>query len=689
MKIKLVQIFLWLIIQASLFAQPQKQIDSLETLLVSAKGAERSLILSRLSALYQRTSLDKSIALDNENLELQFRLNIRRDASSTLNNLGVNYYMKGNYPLALNYFEQSLALREEFNDTANIVKTLNNLGVLSQVVGNYEKALAFFQKSLLFKMSLSDTLSIAKTLSNIGVIYLDLHKYEDAGKFMHQALSYYYSLNDSSGIAVSYNNLGQLFDAVSKPDSALIYYSRSLEIKRKIGDERGIGNTLNNMGMIYADKKLTNQAVVLFEEALLIRKKLGDNFGLSSTYNNMANTYLAEKKFAKALEKYNQSTAIAMQGNLKGMLERNYAGLARLYDQTGKTNEALKFYKLLDAIKDSIFKEDLNKQLSDLNLKYETEKAKKENEILTQKNQIQELQLKVSDERQIKLYAVILLLFAGSIVVVLVMRNRNNKKLNDQLQLSNQQLEIRIKQRTKEIEEANKTKDQFFSIIAHDLKSPFNALLGLSVMLDDNYETLTDPERKEFIHYLREAVDTLYQLLENLLNWSVSQRGVLQLFPSKLQINNVIEDVLLLFSQQAQIKNISLRFENKTPEPAYADAETVKTILRNLISNAIKFSPLGGNVIIKTALHENPDGSPMYEVHISDGGVGIPPEKQEIIFENPMEVKTKGTSNEKGTGLGLLICKDFVNKNNGQISLKSEPGKGSTFIFTLPLFKNQ
>jgi signal transduction histidine kinase len=378
-----------------------------------------------------------------------------------------------------------------------------------------------------------------------------------------------------------------------------------------------------------------------------------------------------------------------MQGNLKGMLKRNYAGLAQLYDMTGKTNEALKFYKLLDAIKDSIFKEDLNKQLADFNLKYETEKAKRENEILTKENEIQELQLKVSNERQIKLYAVILLLFAGSILVVLVMRNRNNKKLNDQLQLSNQQLEVRIKQRTKEIEEANKTKDQFFSIIAHDLKSPFNALLGLSVMLDDNYETLTDPERKEFIHYLREAVDTLYQLLENLLNWSVSQRGILQLFPSKLQINNIIEDTLLLFSQQAQMKNITFSFENKTHEQAYADADTVKTILRNLISNAIKFSPLGGKVIIKTALSEISDGAPLYEVQISDSGVGIPQDKQEIIFENPMEVKTKGTSNEKGTGLGLLICKDFVQKNNGQISLISEPGKGSTFIFTLPLFKNQ
>ena len=689
MKKTFLLIITWFLFQVPLLADQQSETDSLKKELQTAVDSRRSQILSRLSEILQKTDLQQSIVFDLENLTIQNRLKNRRDASTTLNNLGVSYYMMGNYQQSLGYFEQSLALREEFNDTLNIVKTLNNLGVISQIVGDYEKAVAFLQKSLLFKIALADTLSIAKTLNNIGVVYMDLGKYSDAGKFMKQALDYYQLKKDSSGIAASYNNLGQLFSENKMADSALAFYALSLEIKRKIGDRRGIGNTLNNMGMIYFEKKQNDKAVNLFEEAREIRTQLGDNFGLSSTLNNLANLYFTEKTYPKAIEFFRKSLEIAEAENLKGILQRNYAGLAQLFDETGRTADALKYYKLLNSIKDSLYKEDINKQLADLNLKYQTEKSKKENELLKRENQIQELKLNVSEERQKQLYFVILLLIAIGVAAFMIMQNRNNRRMNDQLHRLNQELEVKVALRTAELAESNNTKDQLFSIIAHDLKSPFNSLLGLTELLSESFDTLTEEEKKEFIKYTKESVENLYRLLENLLNWSLTQTGKLQLNPEPLKMDILINDTLNLFYQQSQKKSLLMSVELETTEMAFADEETIKTVLRNLVSNAIKFTPIGGKVTVNLSMINNPETGKMLQTTVNDTGVGIPPEKQQILFESPRQVKSLGTSYEKGTGLGLLLCKEFVEKNHGRISIFSEPDNGSSFAFTLPVYKNQ
>lgn len=689
MKKIIVHLLGWCILIMPIYAGQQSEADSLKKELLTAVDQQRSLILGRLSELCQKSDLKQSIAYDLENLEIQLRLNNRRDASSTLNNLGVGYYMQGDYQEALRYFEQSLNLREEFNDTINIVKTLNNLGVISQIAADYEKAIAYHKKSLLFKIALGDTLSIAKTMNNIGVVYMDLGKFEDARQFMQQALGYYLMKKDSSGIAASYNNLGQLFGDDKKQDSALNYYALSLEIKRKIHDQRGIGNTLNNMGMIYFEKNQKQKAIELFEEAMKIRTNLGDKFGLSSTLNNLANLYYSEKNYSEATRFFKESLKIAEQEQLKGVLQRNYSGLANLYNETGNKDEALKYYKLLNAIKDSIYKEDLNKQLGDLNLKYQHEKSKKENEILKKENQIQELQLKVASIKQWVLLTVLLLMLAGGFATFLVMKNKHHKRLTDELQRHNQELEDKVARRTSELENSNKSKDQLFSIIAHDLRSPFNSLLGLTELLSDSFDSLTNDEKKEFIKYTKESVETLYRLLENLLSWAMAQTGKLLLQPEPLEMEALIKDTLHIFHQQMLKKQIKPKIELETDEYAFADRETVKTILRNLISNAVKFTNEGGDVTVKCRLLSNLQHDKMIEITVTDNGVGISEEKLKILFDSPHKVKSPGTSFEKGTGLGLMLCKDFVEKNHGNLTVISETGKGSSFIFTLPVASQQ
>lgn len=673
------------LVYASGFSMQQTAIDSLENTLANAKGLERSKILMELSAKYQSISLQKSLDYDLENAKLQEELGSIKNLSGTLNNIGVSYYMLGDYGKSLDYFDQSLALREKLNDTVNIVKTLNNLGVISQISGDFNKALEYLERSLIFKLDLNDTLSTAKTLNNIGVIYKDVGNFADAQKFLMHALDFYLAVDNQSGIAASYNNLGQIFEARKNPDSALIYYQKSLSIKRIIDDQKGIGNTLNNLGLIYLAKDDLQQAEHYYREAIEIRKKIDDKYGLASSLNNMGNLYLREKKYTLAEEKFRESKTIAENENLMGIMQRNYASLSLLYEETGNIKKALDYHRRYAAARDSIFNQDLNKQIADLKIKYESEKSKRELEILRKENQIQELKISNSQKERVQLIAIILTLFFAFILIVLYMQYRSNKKLNEQLQQSNRELETKVKERTRELEEANASKDRFFSIIAHDLKSPFNGLLGFTEILTDDFDELSEHQKKEYAGYIKDSGTTIYKLLENLLEWSASQTGRLAIDKAPLELKALVEDVIAANSSTLRKKRIDTQVHLHTNSLAFADENMLRTVLRNLLSNAIKFTPSGGNIDVYMENFSQDQDPPMIITRIKDSGVGIRKEDLDKLFDLYHNFRTQGTDKEPGTGLGLILCRDFIEKNNGNLMVESKPGQGSTFSFTLPL----
>lgn len=664
-------------------AQPISGADSLEALLPGAGYDKQTEILYRLSGLYQPVDIGKSIDYDLRNLELQREAGDIGEQSNVLNNLGISHYMIGDYGAALDYFEQSLKLRQQFHDTANIVKTLNNLGVISQIAGDFDQALAYLRRSLIFKMQLNDTLSTAKTLNNIGVIYKDVGKLTDAQRFLTQALQRYRWVNDSSGIAAALNNLGQVAEGMDKIDSALIYFENSLEIKRQIGDRRGLANTLNNIGLIYGNQGKTDEALKHFTEAMVIRRQLNDNFGLASVMNNMANLYLTMGENRKALELFRNSLMISRSENLLGVTLRNYAGISGYFEKTGRSDSALFYHKLYASLKDTIFNQDLKQEIVDLKNRYETEKGKKEIEILRQKNEIQQLQIENDRKQKIQYVTVIFLLFFGSVTMVLYMQYRNNRNLNKQLRSMNAELEARVKIRTAELEEANATRDRFFSIIAHDLKNPFNSLLGFTEILDNDYTELGDYKRREISRYLRESAESVYRLLENLLEWSSAQTGRLQINAQRIDLEKLAVESMEQIRLTAARKGVSLKLETTGTVLAVADEDMLRTVFRNLLSNAVKFTSRSGNVAISAA-YRTDKKKKWAVVSIADTGTGIRPEEIKRIFHLTENKPTKGTDNEPGTGLGLPLSYEFIRLNGGSLHVESTWGKGSRFYFMLP-----
>ena len=266
---------------------------------------------------------------------------------------------------------------------------------------------------------------------------------------------------------------------------------------------------------------------------------------------------------------------------------------------------------------------------------------------------------------------------------------RFNELLKEQVEnktreIVNQNHEIEVQKEHVEmineaLEHSNATKDKFFGIIAHDLKAPFNSILGLTSILHEEYDNFSDDERREFIADIMNASGSAFKLLENLLEWARFQSGKIEYQPEIIDLYNISQDTLELFYPSASAKKIKLKSELQSGTIIYADKNMVKTIVRNIVSNAIKFTYAEGTIVLSVI-----EMAKEIELSVSDSGLGMTPQIIGKLFDIDSPHIIKGTNNETGTGLGLILCKDFIEKNKGTLKVESAPGKGSIFRITFP-----
>jgi len=267
--------------------------------------------------------------------------------------------------------------------------------------------------------------------------------------------------------------------------------------------------------------------------------------------------------------------------------------------------------------------------------------------------------------------------------------NKTNSLLEERQEQIEEQSEELLAQKeslvtmNKELNDLNATKDKFFSIIAHDIKNPFNAVLGFTELLMENFNEWDNERKLETIDLVHTSSKNLNQLLDNLLQWSRSQSGALKFKPHKIELKEIFNDSILLFRETAEAKNIQLDISTIEENLAvYADRNMLDTILRNLISNALKFTRPGGKVHLISERN-----SEFAIIKVTDNGVGISAKVRERLFRIDKHNSTYGTQNETGTGLGLILVKEFVTKHGGEIGVESIESKGSTFYFTIPILK--
>lgn len=263
------------------------------------------------------------------------------------------------------------------------------------------------------------------------------------------------------------------------------------------------------------------------------------------------------------------------------------------------------------------------------------------------------------------------------------------RKLQKGLQEKNEQLLEEIAERTRteealkaseqQLRKSNASKDKFISIIVHDLRGPLSSLNDLTRFTSENIETYTLQQLKEIIHLQCDTTENLSKLLENLLAWSRLQRNMFELLPQEMDLKQLLNRSLALLKTQAEQKRIAVKSSVQDLVMIYADFNMIDTVIRNLISNALKFTHPGGNIEITVRQDQQ-----YVEVSVTDSGIGIESQHLPKLFDLEAKYKRLGTAHEKGTGLGLILCKEFVERNGGQIWVQSEPDKGSTFTFTIP-----
>jgi signal transduction histidine kinase len=242
-------------------------------------------------------------------------------------------------------------------------------------------------------------------------------------------------------------------------------------------------------------------------------------------------------------------------------------------------------------------------------------------------------------------------------------------------------LEKRVEERTRELAKLNATKDKLFSNISHDLRSPFNVILGYTDVLKEQYKSFDEETMDNVLSDLKESGENAFNLLENLLNWSSAQRGTIDFTPTKTTVAEITDNILPEVKSVAKKKNVEIiNYVSGKNIPLMVDKNMLSLVFRNLLTNAIKFSHHGRRIWIDAKLKNTNE----VVFSVKDEGIGIDPEKIETLFDLEKNTTQNGTTGEKGTGLGLILSKEFVEIHNGKIWVKSEPGKGSTFYFSVP-----
>lgn len=579
-------------------------------------------------------------------LEMRIKINDDKGIANAYNSLGSICERRSEYDKALVYFNKALEINLKLNRNREIVLTYSNIGLIYWKYSDYKTALEYFLKAYSFYDSEHpDKALFSNVVLNIGNVYHSLQYYDKALEYFNETVELSKDLPNKRFLSRAYNNIGALYSNQKINEKALTYFEKSLAIKEKLNDIHGIAYTLTNIGIIYADYKDEKKAVDALSRALEIREQTGDKRGVAFTCQSFANLYISLKNYDKAEEYLKRVLEILPEIKSKRLQSDIYKTFSELYFEQKKFEEAYKHHKRYNELKDELYNEELTDKIADMQTKYETVKKEKEAEIYRLKN------------------------------VELVEANELLKVKNEKISAQKKELE----KLNKELYETNATKDKFFSIIAHDLRSPINSILSFINMINMLSDKLSKNRILELTKELNSVTKNASVLLENLLFWSRSQTNTLKYNPEVFQLKSLTDNIGLLLDKQAESKGVSLISLIEPNIKVYADPNMMSAVIRNLAGNSIKFTPRGGKVILSA---EKTNG--YTEISISDTGVGIPEDVKNRLFKIGEKITSPGTNNEKGFGLGLILCKEFVEKMQGEIEVESEVGKGTVFRFSVP-----
>ncbi|MDP3312423.1 tetratricopeptide repeat-containing sensor histidine kinase [Lutibacter sp.] len=630
---------------------------------------------------YIKNKNDSSFYYYSNAHKLALKLNSKSHLAETYLRLGDYYEAHNKYPKAIENYIASSLLFDNNSNKKRYAQVNYHLGINYLRMYAENKAIEHFLIALTGYKEINDLRGIAIINTNIGHTLYGQENYVTSEKYYLESLSIYKRLNDSLGISNTYTNLGNTYSEEGNLEKGLQYYNLSLAIQKKLKDEIGVAINYNNIGDSYGILKDYKKANSYFSQSLKEAEKLNEKDLIAVVLLNYSDIYFNQKNYNEAIKYAHQSYKISKIIGEYEYQVLNLELLGKSYDKLGDISNALIYTKKYIKLKDSLYSSDKSKKNQLINTLIELEKINYTVNSLEKEQDATQLKL---DSRKKYMYFLIgaIILFAFLLILLL---NQQTKKVNAYNLLTYQNHKINkmngeIEAQKEKLTQLNATKDKFFSIIAHDLKNPFNSIKGFTELLIDNSHEYDDEKRLKFLNIIKASTIKSTNLLNNLLVWAHSQSGEIAFVPTKLNLFNQVADVISLLEIQAATKEIKIINKINYPTEVKADENMLDTILRNLISNALKFTEAKGEIKIYNEIIKD-----FVSITIEDNGIGISKIDVENIFNLEVKNSRLGTDNESGSGLGLILCKDFVQKHGGEITVSSQPSIGSKFTFTIPM----
>ncbi len=690
------------------YAQQQK-IDSIRQKIAIAKEDTTKLTLqNKVSSLESEINPKEALGMAEKNLELAQKTKWPKGIAESYAMLGTIYYRLGQPKNVISVLQKALDINESIHNGAGKYKCLTTLGLAYTDQAEYSKALEIENEALLLSRQAGDKLSESKNLTNIGLVYERLSNYPVSLKYYDQALKINREIKNSKGEALNLTNIGNLYTRFANYKEAAKYFEQALTISQKIGFKYNVAQNLNNLGWMYSyskdpsdilksleyykdalkqnrvmgskqnevinlvnigdfynNNKIFDSALVYYKQAYNLSLETGDRQQAALSLESIGRSYMYSKKYKMAIPFLKQSLSVSVP--IKDYREARGACecLSTCYESMHQFEPALAAFKHEVIYSDSMMdvakqKEFTRKEMQfDFDIKDQQTKAEQAKKDLLNADELK----RKNFERNIVIIAFILIAIVALFMLFIIRRtNRLNRRLADEKEKS---------------EQLGRLKDKLFSIISHDLRTPFVQIHSLLEL--QKSEDLPRESKEKFSNELSEALQHNIQMMDNLLNWATSQIRGMAINAKRLNVHALVEENFQVMHGIASKKGIEMEDNTNENLFAMADISTAKLVIRNLIHNAIKFTETGGKVSVYA--QKNSD---FIKISVQDTGIGMDETLIKSLTGNSVIESKTGTKSEKGFGIGLMLCREFVEKNGGVFEIESKPGFGSIISFTLP-----
>ena len=615
----------------------------------------------------------------NEAILIYTVLNDKKGLGNAYMVSGQMYNLQADYKQALTCLNLARNIYERQHNKKGLPICYKNIGMVYFGQGQHAIALDYYHKALFIEIEEHNQLAAADIYNNIGDLLQNMKAYPKALDYYNKALTIAQNTNDLLEIGIATENIGEVFLAQKNYNEALTYLSKALQIALRQDDKDGISYISADLGLCYANKGKLSQALNYFDTALQTASTYNIAYDKTYALIGFATFYNLQKDYDKAYAYALSGRKLAVQinniwfrANAVFELDKASAGL-------GKFEEAHELSMQYIALQDSLSNDQNIQKMTSYTLEYEY--ATKQRKLLEQQKEKEELyNQKLKQERTNFIFLSTVLLGMIVIAGVYYMGKRRQQKINVLLKESNSEVlqqKANLDEQAIKLNDLNHLKDRLIAVLAHDLRAPLSTLRGLFTLLED--DTLTHEQFLDLIPQALKKLEYTSDFLDTLLFWINSQMDNFAGSEKTFPIKDIVANETTTYREQAALKGITLIDRVSKDIIVAADPNSIRIVLRNLITNAIKFSRENDTITISTNyLDDN-----HILLSIKDTGIGMPQQQLNKLFKSKVD-SGNGTKNESGTGMGLLFCKDLIEKCGGKIWVESQPGSGTEFFFTLP-----